>query len=108
VRVILNCGTFSSTKGYESTAGTADVLWLACGIDVFAVPFRGFVTAGNVGLAGVIRNFAIHLDELVSTSVASSMTTTSGTCTAIQYMLDGEIDVISFTVSGDLDTIGER
>ena len=68
-------------------------------------PLLGFCRTGYVWGACVERNLAILLDKLVSTCVTSSMAAACDKCTAVQHMLNGEVDVISFTVAGDLDTI---
>lgn len=68
-------------------------------------PFGGFGTAGNVRVASIKCNFATRLDPFVSTCVRSSMAAASDKLTAVQDMLNREVDVISLSVAGDLDTI---
>ena len=68
-------------------------------------PLIGFCRTGYVWGACIERNLATLLDPFVSTCVTSSMAAACDKCTAVQHMLNGEVDVISLTAAGDLDTI---
>jgi hypothetical protein len=88
------------------TAGTAHVKRSAGGVDVWAKS-QGTVRASDIGLTRIERNESIILNELVHTSVRTTLATTGQFSSTIEHMLHGEIDIVSLSLTSNLDTIRE-
>lgn len=106
VREEINVDALATVAG-EGGAGTANVFLGAGPVTIRAKTFGGFAGAGSVLLAGVVWDVARFMDELVGTQSRSSVAGTSDFVTTVQNVLDGEIDINSLAVTGNLDTIGQ-
>ena len=47
------------------------------------------------------------LNQLIDSSVVSSMATSCGFGSAIQHPLNGEVDIVSLSITGNFDAVGE-
>jgi len=105
----INLGA-EATLFTEGITGFADVDGLA-GVVVagaLAVTFGGLCAACFVNLAGFIRNVTRLLDEFIDTSVGTTVATTGNLGGTVENVLDGQVDVGSYSTASDLDTIGKR
>jgi hypothetical protein len=66
------------------------------------------MTAGHVGITGIVRSVSSGLEELISAGVISSVATSSNFRSAIQNKLDRKVDVITLCFASNLDAISKR
>ena len=94
-------GTAHSTK---CVTGLACIGSAARGVNVLADSFAGFRGTSEVRLTSVVGDKSFLNNEVVRSSVRSSMTTASDTCATIQNKLDRQVDFVLGRI-GNLDSI---
>jgi hypothetical protein len=67
-----------------------------------------FHRARNIGLASVVGNISSGLNELIRRRMVSSVTTSCHFRSAVQDVLNREVNVVALTLASNLDTISER
>lgn len=94
-----------STTLVKATACYTRVDGVAGRVNVTAKTFRRIRRACNIRLTRIVGNKAVVLDELVCTSVIATVARTCCVTATVKNVLNGEIDIHTFSITGNLNTI---
>lgn len=96
----------SSPKRTKRIARSACITGRARCVNVLTKALGGFGRTGNIRITRVVRNKSRFLDKLKDSRVIPSVARTCHFSTAVQNVLDGQVNVFSLSFSSNLDAIG--
>jgi hypothetical protein len=103
---VINFGTRSSHTG-KGIARAAGIGRRTRRVELGTKSFRRFFTARHVRHAGIVRNVSHLFNEFVRLRVVSSVTRSGCFGTAIENVLNAQINIVALTQTSNLDAIGE-